>query len=49
MGNTLNLTKRGRDVEAYQRNHMTAIYTAIGHSLGGSVALSLEENTDMIK
>ena len=41
--NTLNLTKRGRDVEAYYRNHMTEIDTVIGHSLGGSVALSLEE------
>ena len=41
--NTLNLTKRGRDVEAYYRNHMTEIDTIIGHSLGGSVALSLEE------
>ena len=43
MGNTLNLTKRGRDVEAYYRNHMTEIDTIIGHSLGGSVALSLED------
>ena len=41
--NTLNLTKRGRDVEAYYRNHMTEIDTVIGHSLGGSVALSLED------
>ena len=40
--NTLNLTKRGRDVEAYYKNHMTEIDTVIGHSLGGSVALSLE-------
>ena len=41
--NTLNLTKRGRDVELYYRNHMREIDTIIGHSLGGSVALSLEE------
>ena len=40
---TLNLTKRGRDVEAYYRNHMREIDTVIGHSLGGSVALSLED------
>ena len=42
-GNTLNLTKRGNDVEAYYRNHMTEIDTVIGHSLGGSVSLALEE------
>ena len=41
--NTLNLTKRGNDVEAYYRNHMTEIDTVIGHSLGGSVSLALEE------
>ena len=35
--NTLNLTKRGRDVEAYYRNHMTEIDTIIGHSLGGQL------------
>ena len=40
---TLNLTKRGRDVEAYYRNHMTEIDTIAGHSLGGSVALALED------
>ena len=40
---TLNLTKRGRDAEAYYRNHMREIDTVIGHSLGGSVALSLED------
>ena len=43
MVNTLNLTKRGRDVEAYYRNHMPDIDTVIGHSLGGSVALSNED------
>ncbi len=36
------LTKRGRDVEAYYRHHMREIDTAIGDSLGGSVALYLE-------
>ena len=40
---TLNLTKRGRNAEAYYRNHMREIDTVIGHSLGGSVALSLED------
>jgi hypothetical protein len=40
---TLNLTKRGRDVEAYYRNHMREIDTVIGDSLGGSVSLALED------
>ena len=40
---TLILTKRGRDVEAYYKNHMTEIDTVIGHSLGGSVSLALED------
>ena len=39
----MNLTKRGNDVEAYYRNHTTDIDTVIGHSLGGSVSLALEE------
>ena len=43
VGNTLNLTKRGRDVEGYYRNHMTEIDTIIGHSMGGNVSLALEE------
>ena len=42
-GNTLNVTKRGRDVEGYYRNHMTEIDTIIGHSMGGNVSLALEE------
>ena len=40
-GDTLNKTKRGRDAAAYYRSrHETD--TVIGHSLGGAVALSLE-------
>ena len=39
---TLNETKRGRDADAYYRSHHV-IDTVIGHSLGSSVALSLEE------
>ena len=42
-GNTLNLTKRGRDVEGYYRKHMTEIDTLVAHSMGGNVALALEE------
>ena len=30
--NTMTLTTRGRDVEAYYRNHMTEIDTIIGHA-----------------
>ena len=41
---TLNKTKRGRDADAYYRSHHE-IDTVIGHSLGGAVALSLENNT----
>lgn len=41
--NTLKLTKRGRDVEAYYKNHMAEIDTIIGHSEGGSVGLELED------
>ena len=41
---TLNKTKRGRDADAYYRSHHE-IDTVIGHSLGGSVALALENNT----
>ena len=33
---TLNLTKRGRDDEAYYRNHMTEDDTIIGHARGVS-------------
>ena len=40
--NTLNLTTRGRTADAYYRSH-GEIDTLIGHSLGGSVALSLEK------
>ena len=43
MDNTLKLTKRGRDVEAYYKNHMAEIDTIIGHSEGGSVSLALED------
>ena len=39
---TLNKTKRGRDADAYCRYHHD-IDTVIGHSLGGAVALSLED------
>ena len=38
---TLNKTKRGRDADAYYRSHHE-VDTVIGHSLGGAVALSLE-------
>ena len=41
-GDTLIKTKRGRDADAYYRSHHE-IDTVIGHSLGGAVALSLEE------
>ena len=39
---TLNKTRRGRDADAYYRSHHE-IDTVIGHSLGGAVALSLEQ------
>ena len=39
---TLNKTKRGRDADAYYRSHH-GIDTVIVHSLGGAVALSLEQ------
>ena len=39
----LNKTKKGRDADAYYRSHHE-IDTVIGHSLGGAVALSLENN-----
>ena len=39
---TLNKTKRGRDTDAYYRSHHE-IDTVIGHSLGGAVALALEQ------
>ena len=42
-GGTSNKTKRGRDADAYSRSHHE-IDTVIGHSLGGAVALSLENN-----
>jgi len=41
---TLKKTKRGRDAESYYLSHHE-IDTVIGHSLGGAVALSLENNT----
>ena len=40
---TLNKTKRGRDADAYYRSHHE-IDTVIGRSLGGAVALPLENN-----
>ena len=39
---TLNKTTRGRTADAYYRSHHE-IDTVVGHSLGGSVALSLEK------
>ena len=39
---TLNNSKRGRDADTYYRSHHE-IDTVIGHSLGGAVALSLEQ------
>jgi hypothetical protein len=39
---TLNMSKRGRDADAYYRSHHE-IDTVIGHSLGGSVSLALEK------
>ena len=39
---TLNLTKRGRDADAYYRSHHE-VDTLISHSLGPSVALSLQK------
>ena len=39
---TLNITKRGRDADAYDRSHHE-IDTVIGRSLGAAVALSLEK------
>ena len=39
---TLNKTTRGRDADANYRSHHE-IDTVIGHSLGGAVALSLEQ------
>ena len=44
---TLNKTKRGRNTDAYYRSHHE-IDTVIGHSLGGAVALSLENHTKTI-
>ena len=43
---TLNKTERGRDADAYYRTRHE-IDTVIGHSLGGAVALSLENNIQM--
>ena len=42
MDDTLNKTKRGRYADAYYRSHH-GIDSVIGHSLGGAVALSLEQ------
>ena len=39
---TLNLTKRGRDADAYYRSHHE-IDTLITHSLGSSVGLALQQ------
>ena len=41
MNDTLNENKRGQDSDAYYKIHHE-IDTVIGHSLGGAVALSLE-------
>ena len=41
---TLKKTKRGRGADAYYRSHKSQIDTVIGHSLGGSVSLSLKRN-----
>ena len=41
---TLKKTHRGRTADAYYRRHHE-IDTVIRHSLGGAVALSLENNT----
>ena len=43
MNDTLNKTHRGRTADAYYRSHHE-IDTVIGHSLGGTVASSLENN-----
>ena len=40
---TLNNTTRGKTADAYYRSHHE-IYTVIGHSLGGAVALSLQKS-----
>ena len=42
LDDTLNIPTRGKTADAYYRNHHE-IYTVIGHSLGGAVALSLEK------
>ena len=42
---TLYKTKRGIDADVYYRSHHE-IDTVIGHSLGGSVPLALESNTE---
>ena len=42
LNDTLNQTTRGRDADVYYRSHHE-IDTVIGHSLGGAVALSLEQ------
>ena len=42
LNDTLNNTTRGKTADAYYRSHHE-IDTVIGHSLGGSVALSLEK------
>ena len=41
---TLNKTRRSRDAYMYYRNHTSEINIIKGHSLGGAVALSLENN-----
>ena len=42
LNDILNLTTRGKTADMYYRSHHE-IDTVIGHSLGGSVALSLEK------
>ena len=42
MNDTLNKTERDRDSDAYYRSHHE-LYTVIGRSWGGAVALSLEK------
>ena len=42
INDSLNKTHRGRTADAYYRSHHE-IDTVIGHSLGGSVALALEQ------
>ena len=45
MNDTLHKTERGQDADMYYRSHHE-IDTLIGRSLGGAVALSLENSTN---